>query len=474
MIKVSGERDQINIAKVYKAGQDHILRFWDELDYESRKKLLAQIDEIDFQLISRLAKTLGPEVKTKPSRELQCAPVIRCPSEENDVKARDEAIAAGKDALHAGRVALLTVAGGQGSRLGLDGPKGELGIGPITGKSLFQLFAEKIIALRKRYGIQLPWYIMTSESTDLPTREFFEQHNHFNMPRSKTVFFKQRMLPAVDRRGKILMSEKDEIFISPNGHGGALLALQESGSLNKIEEEGGDLIFYFQVDNPLVNIADPVFVGHHILQKANVSCKGIKKAYPSEKVGVFACVDEQVDVIEYSELTEEEQNERDEKGELVYGFGNAAIHVFSTDFLKKVLSSEQKLPYHVSFKEVSHIDKNGRHVQPRKPNGYKFETFVFDTLDFSEKTVIVEAARDDEFAPVKSNTGPDTLDNAKRLLTRMWGRWLSECGIDVPLDENGDVEGKIEISPLYALDQEELSQNVKAGTVFTGHLCLEP
>ncbi len=378
------------------------------------------------------------------------------------------------DEIRAGRVALLTVAGGQSTRLGLDRPKGEFPIGPITRKSLFQLFAEKITALRKRYGAQLPWYIMTSEATDSATRAFFERNSYFGMPRSKTVFFKQRMLPAVDRRGKMLMTRKDEIFMSPDGHGGSLLALQESGALAQMEEDGNDILFYFQVDNPLVVVADPAFIGHHLLEGAEVSCKAVRKAHPLEKVGVFASVDGKTVVAEYSDLSEEQQELQDEEGELVFGFGNLAIHLFSVDFLKRVLATEQKLPYHTSFKKIPHIDKNNHLVQPRKPNGYKFETFVFNTLEFSEKTLVVETLRADEFAPVKSTTGADTPENAVRMLTNMWGRWLAACGVHVPLDGKGDVQGVIEISPLFALDQAQLAENVKAGTEFTGQLCLEP
>jgi UDP-N-acetylglucosamine/UDP-N-acetylgalactosamine diphosphorylase len=474
MIKVSGERDQVNIAKVYKARQDHILRFWEELDYKSRKKLLAQIDRVDFQLVSRLAKKLGLKVQENQARILERAPVINMPRTPQERAAHQAAIEKGEEAIQAGRVALLMVAGGQASRLGFDRPKGEFGIGPITSKSLFQLFAEKIAALRRRYGSQLPWYIMTSESTDGQTREFFEQHSYFGMPKARTIFFKQRMLPTVDRRGKILLAQKNELFMSPNGHGGSLLALQESECLDRMEEEGTDLLFYFQVDNPLVVIADPAMIGYHIIKEAEVSCKGVRKTDPAEKVGVFANVNGKTAIVEYSELSTEEEELRDKEGELIYGIGNIAVHAFSTSFLKRVLAGEHKLPYHTSLRKVPYIDKKGHLVQPRKPNAHKFETFVFDALNFSEKTVVVEVARESEFAPVKSTTGVDTPENAIRLLSNMWGRWLAGCGVDVPFDKDGNAKGVIEISPLYALDRAELAENVKAGTRFTGRLCLEP
>jgi UDP-N-acetylglucosamine/UDP-N-acetylgalactosamine diphosphorylase len=473
MIKVSGERDQINIAKVYKAGQSHILRFWEELDYESRKRLLSQIDGIDFQLLTRLVKGLKSGVQ-KPRGELTGAGYFRLPQTPPERDRLKAAVEAGEEAIRAGRVALFTVAGGQASRLGFDRPKGEFGIGPITKKSLFQLFAEKTKALRNRYGAQLPWYIMTSEATDEPTKQFFEEHGYFGMPRASTTFFKQRMLPAVDRRGKMLLSEKDTIFMSPNGHGGSLIALHESGALKQMQEQGNDLVFYYQVDNPLVSIADPAFIGLHVLEEADISCKAVRKTVPQEKVGVFAQVDGKVVIVEYSELSEEEQEVRDASGELVYGMGNIAIHLFSTAFLKDVLSSEQSLPYHYSFRKAQYVDKNGRRVTPRKSNCYKFETFVFDALEFSGKTVVMETRREDEFAPVKSKAGQDTPENAARLLTNMWGRWLAASGVEVPFDEEGNVRGVIEISPLYALDQQELARNVKAGTKFAGQLCLEP
>lgn len=474
MIRVSGEHDQVNIAKVYKAGQSHILRFWDKLGYESRKKLLAQIDTIDFQLVSRLVKGLKANASEKLKKSLERAPVIRLAQTPEEHARREAALEEGEEAIRAGRVALLAVAGGQASRLGLDRPKGEFGIGPITGKSLFGLFAEKIIALRKRYHAQLPWYIMTSDATDEQTRDFFEQHNYFGMPRASTFFFKQGMLPAVDRRGKMILSVRDEIFVSPNGHGGSLLALQESGALQRMEQEGNDLLFYFQVDNPLVVIADAAFIGYHLLEGAQVSCKAVRKREPREKVGVFASVEGKTVIAEYSELSGEEQELTDENGELVYGVGNIAIHVFSRTFLKKAVGGEHRLPYHTSFRKVPYMDKSGRLVQPRKPNAYKFETFVFDTLDLSEKTVVMEVRREDEFAPVKSAAGGDTPRNAIRSLSNMYGRWLVQSGVDIPFDSQGNVEGVIEISPLYALDQVELKRKVKADMEFTGRLCLEP
>ena len=263
--------------------QQHVLHFWDELDATQREALTAQIQKIDFALLNRLIKNANKE-NGESSRQMLPAPVISLEEQQQLDKAMR---LKGEDLLRKGILVAFLVAGGQGSRLGFDGPKGILPITPIRKKTLFQLHAEKILASAQYYKVCIPWYIMTSEANHVQTVNYFEENSYFGLGKENIMFFKQEMLPAVDLNGKLILEEKHKLFMSPNGHGGSLKAIWDSGALTDMKQRGIEYLFYFQVDNVLLNICEPEFIGYHVANQAQMSSKVVRKAYPEEKMGVM-------------------------------------------------------------------------------------------------------------------------------------------------------------------------------------------
>ncbi len=388
--------------------------------------------------------------------------MIHIPETEDDVAAWQNALRVGERAVGAGEVAVFVVAGGQATRLGVEAPKGTLEITPIKGKSIFEHHAEKIRAVSKRYETRLPFYIMTSETNDAPTREFFEANEYFGLAPSDVFFFKQEMMPALDLDGKLMLDEKDHIFTSPNGHGGSISSLKSSGALADMRARGVKHIFYFQVDNVLIKMADPVFIGYHIEKRADMSAKVAPKRDPDEKVGVVCRTGAETTVIEYSDLPDEQKHARNRDGSLKFSAGNLAIHVLDVGFVEWLNEKEHSLPFHIAEKTTPFLDDDGRLVNPTKKNGLKFEKFVFDALNRARATAILEVDREEEFAPIKNATGEDSPDSALRLMTKLYAKWLEAAGVRVPRDSEGRVDSLLEISPLFALDAEELKQKLPA------------
>lgn len=461
------------LAAAQAAEQDHIFRWWDQLDAAGRERLLHQAAAIDFQLISDLAaRHLGatPE-KFKGTIEPAC--VVQLPRTEEQFAERRRMAAVGADAIRRGEAALFIVAGGQGSRLNFDPPKGTFPICPITNKSLFQVFAEKLTATSRRYGVTIPLYVMTSTINNAATMEFFEINDYFGLGRENVMFVVQGMLPTLDTSGKLILKGKDEVFLSPNGHGGSINALKDGGALDDMRRRGIRHISYQQVDNALVTSIDPVFIGYHVAAGAEMSLKVAEKRDAEEGLGVVGRVDGRLSVIEYSDLAPELMHARRPDGSLVYGAGNIAIHILDVDFVERLNQAGSGLPWHMARKATPFIDEDGKLVKPETANGIKFERFVFDALPQARAAVILESEREEEFAPVKNKQGPDSPATAKQALSNRYGRWLRQAGIEVPLDSEGNVDGKIEISPLFALDPEELAAKVSPDLKITGDLLLE-
>ncbi|NQT19620.1 MAG: UDPGP type 1 family protein [Planctomycetes bacterium] len=461
------------LARAQAARQGHIFRWWDQLDAAGREKLLRQTASVDFQLVSDLAARhlgAGPE---KFSGTIGLARVIPLPRTEEQFAERRRMAALGADAIARGEVALFIVAGGQGSRLKFDPPKGTFPICPITDKSLFHLFAEKLTATSRRCGVTIPLYIMTSTINNAATVEFFEINEYFGLGRENVMFVVQGMLPTLDASGKLILKRKDELFLSPNGHGGSITALKQGGALADMRRRGIRHISYHQVDNALVNSIDPVFIGYHVAAGAEMSLKVAQKRDAEEGLGVVGNVDGKLTVIEYSDLAPELMHTRRPDGSLLYGAGNIAIHILDVNFVERLNQAGSGLPWHVATKAVPFIDDSGKLVKPDKPNGIKFEMFVFDALPQAQAAVILESEREEEFAPVKNKHGQDSAATAKQALTNCYGRWLKQAGVEVPFDGEGNVDGKIEISPLFALDPEELAAKVSPDLKFTGELLLE-
>lgn len=465
--------EQKLIERVYEAGQGHVFRFWDELKDDSRRRLLNQLKEVDFDLLAELdRKFIQTQEGDRIQGKLEPADFIALPKSQQEKEAATQARLTGERALQQGRVAAFLVAGGQGTRLGFHGPKGLFPISPIKEKSLFQLHAEKILAMSKKYDVVIPWYIMTSETNHQQSIDFFEAHEYFGLNAQDVMFFRQEMVPALDPKGRLILDAKDHIFTNPNGHGGSLAALKRSGALDDMRRRDIDLIFYFQVDNVLVKICDPVFLGHHVERHAQMSAKVVAKTDPYEKVGVLGRVDGRLGVIEYSDLSDEQKEARNPDGTLRFGAGNIAIHVLNVEFVEQENQGGLQLPWHVAHKKIPCLDENGNLIEPDKPSGYKFETFVFDALGDAEEAVILEVKREEEFSPVKNAHGVDSPATARRDMINLYGRWLEMTGVQIPRDSQNHVKGEIEVSPLFALDAEELIEKVDPNLKFEGRLYL--
>ncbi len=449
-----------------KYGQEHLLTFWDKLDEGQRAELAADIGRIDFALFARVWPAFGktedafdPETFETPNA-FPASPSVDF--EATYTRARE----LGEQSLRGNRVAAMTVAGGQATRLGIDAPKGVFAIAPISGKSLFQLFAESIRAVNDRFGGTVPWYIMTSSANHNDTRSYFEEHSYFGLKPESVRFFQQGMMPVTDEAGKILLAEQHRVALSPNGHGGSLTALAETGMLQDLADRGVDYVSYFQVDNPLVLPVDPLFVGLHALERSEMSSLTVGKASDDEKVGLFVTVDGTLRVVEYTAISPEVARLRASDGTRKFDQANIAIHMFDRSFIERILRGGAgfSLPFHGAKKAVACVDlKTGRKLRPRKPNALKAEMFVFDALPLAQKPMLLYTERRERFSPVKNAEGVDSIATAKRDMVRRAAAWLERCGVGVPRRPDGEPDCEIEISPGYALDAGSLSQKQVAG-----------
>ena len=467
-------------ARLAQHGQEHLLRWWDDLDATARSRLIAEIEGIDLDLIDDLVRRL---VRAEAPAEFDPAAVrpvdvLRLPRTDGERVARRHAAELGAAALAAGEVAVVVVAGGQGTRLGFDGPKGTYPIGPVSAATLFQIHAEKIVALGQRHGRPIPLYVMTSPDNHEATAAFFAAHHNFGLDHVR--LFVQGQIPAVDRAtGKILLAEKGRLALSPDGHGGTLAALAapgpggSPGCLEEMRARGIRTIFYFQVDNPMVQVADPAFLGLHRQAGAEISFKVVEKVAPDEKVGVVVQVDGVPRVIEYSDLPAELAERRAPDGGLELWAGSIAIHVFERDFIERIATGGAHLPFHRALKKVKYIGDDGRPVDPPAPNAVKFETFIFDALPLAHRSALVETDRTVEFEPLKNATGPDSPATVRQRMSDLFAGWLEGAGAIVPRRADGSVPFGIEISPLYALDAAELKAKVPPGMEIKGPLYLK-
>lgn len=455
------------------SGQGHVFRFYDELSPDDQATLIEQAESIDLEELNELVRTLVLDsgTHTDDFSDMTPAPYTPLPENGGDPFLWGRAASAGEDAIRSGRVAAFTPAGGQGTRLGYDGPKGTFKVTPVEKKSLFQVFAEKIKAASVRYGVEIPWYIMTSSGNHEATVSFFEDNDFFGLESRNVKHFAQGTMPAVDFEGKILMSSKSEIALSPDGHGGALRALVRNGCTEDMRDRGIDCVAFFQVDNPLVRCIHPEFIGFHVLGESELSSKACIKAYAAEKVGVFVERAGKTQILEYSDLPDELAEATDDDGTLLYRAGSIAIHIFGRELIERVGSGTDasvKLPFHRANKKVPTIDPDGAPIDPTEPNGIKFEMFGFDALPFAKNAVVIETARADEFSPVKNAEGVDSPESSRKDQLRLFARWANQAGLAVPTDETGLPEFEFEVSPLFATTAEQFTEKVAAGGVEIG------
>jgi UDP-N-acetylglucosamine/UDP-N-acetylgalactosamine diphosphorylase len=437
-------------AKLEPHGQHHLLAHWDDLDEAGRARLAGQIEAIDLALMTELFReTAAAQDWAALARRAEPPPAIRIADRQRGRFTANEARDRGIRALEAGEIGVLLTAGGQGSRLGFDKPKGLYPIGPISQASLLQVHLEKALAAERRYGAAVPVYVMTSPVTHDEQVQFLEEHNRFGLPEDDLVVFCQGTMPAVDAKtGKLLLADKGELFLSPNGHGGTVAALAESGAIEHMRRRGVKHLFYLQVDNPIVPIADPEFLGYHLLTDSELTSMAVAKQSPRDKLGNFVAVDGRVQVIEYSDFPDDAAERRDAEGGLVFWAGSIAVHVFAVDFLERALALRDALPYHVAHKKVPHLDATGQLVEPSEPNALKFERFIFDLLPHAKNAIVVEYPEDEVFAPLKNAPGADrdTPEYVRRLMCDQHRGWLREASVEVA------DEVDVEISPLWALD----------------------
>jgi UDP-N-acetylglucosamine/UDP-N-acetylgalactosamine diphosphorylase len=450
-------------------GQEHVLRFWPELNEHHREALLAQTEDIDYaDLARRIEMFRAGGISAKFSGHLTAPEYVALPQNPAGEGRFDNARHAGEELIGAGKIGIVMVAGGQGSRLGYEHPKGMYPIGPVTDRSLFQLHAEKIIARGKRAGGRIPWSIMTSETTHEETVAFFREKKFFGIAESDVMFFQQEMIPAIDRNGKLILAGKHQIFMNPNGHGGTLKAMKDEGVLDWFAAKGVTDAYYFQVDNAGLEVADPAFLGFHAMAEADMSNKALMKIAPEDKLGNYGIIEGKLSVIEYSDFDPELAKLRDANGQLVYRLGSPAVHILNLDFVRRLNEGVFALPYHVAEKSVQCINENGELVTPKEKNGIKFETFIFDALPLTRQWMILEMSREREWAPVKNATGIESPGSTREFLTEMYAAWLESAGVKIPRAA-GKSKIKIEISPVFALDAAELKSKLNPKSVDPRH-----
>ena len=445
-------------------GQSHVLAFHSTLTPDQQRTLLAQAQDLP---ISELPKLITTYVTAKPSATLpsKLEPAKYYPfNHKSPTRPWDRlsALHAGEDLIRRGKVAAFVVAGGQGSRLGFEGPKGCYPAGCVTQKPLFAIFAENLLGAQDRYNVTIPWYVMTSPLNHAATVAFFEQHRFFGLHKDQVRFFPQGVMPSFDiATGKILLAAKGEIATNPDGHGGSIRALQVSGALADMKGRGIEHLSYFQVDNPLVNIIDPIFIGLHAAapdSSGEMSSKMVQKAGPDEKVGVFCLADGRTEVIEYSDMPAEISRATNADGSLKFNAGSIAIHVISVEFIERLATDPRfALPFHRAEKKIPHIDlATGQLVSPSTNNGIKLERFIFDALALCRSSIVYETDRNEEFAPIKNASGADSPATSSMLQSARAAKWLAMNDVQIASNPDGSPNCTIELSPRTAAAPEHL------------------
>jgi UDP-N-acetylglucosamine/UDP-N-acetylgalactosamine diphosphorylase len=422
-------------------GQQHLLEGLENLDAAARRAFLERLGSVDWEELGEAPEPPDPG-EVEPSRVVTLPELGR---------RREELVSAGEDAYRSGHVAVFIVAGGQGTRLGFPGPKGCFPLAPHSGKTIYQLQAEKVVSASRRVARELTLLVMTSPATDAETRSFFAAHDHFGLGPGRVHFFSQGTVPSLDRGGRALLAGPGRLLENPDGHGGAFAALVSSGHLERLQRDGVTHLVYLQVDNVLGPVDDPMLVGLALVEGADVVTKVLEKTDPDEKVGHLVRVGGRDRIVEYTELTPEETRARTADGALVYRWGSPAMHCWSVAFLADLAARRYALPLHRSPKPLTAwLDGERRAVE-----GWKYERFIFDLVPQAEISIGMEIDRETEFAPVKNAHGADSPATAVELAHRQYVGWLEAAGVSVSLPP----EARIEIGPLLGATREQFLAN---------------
>ncbi len=443
--------------RIRSADQESVIRYWDELDEESQIRFEKQLLKVDWNWVQSLNVSGVKSVDWDSlSARAEPAPAIELEREHSGIS-RAEATREGERLLRAGKVAQILVAGGQGTRLGFDKPKGLYPIGPLSQKTLLQLLIEKVIGASDFYETAIPVLIMTSPATHDETIEYLTANKRFGLAEDQCVVFCQGTMPAVDSEtGKLLLESKGRLFASPNGHGGMVQAFSDHGCLELLKSKGIESIFYGQIDNPLLQVCDALTLGYHHQLKSEMTSQVVRKIAATQKVGNVVSLDGKIQIIEYSDLPEAYAKQTDAEGKLKLWAGSIAVHVFETKFLERMIGQPESLPYHQASKKVPFVDDLGNAVEPGEPNAIKFEKFIFDLLPFAQNALAVEVLPRDGFAAVK-NAAPaetETPETTQSAMMDLYRRWLDGIGVHVEPDV------QVEISPLFAFNEKHLGRKI--------------
>ena len=398
------------VEKLNKYGQNHLLAHYNSLSNFDKKILLDEISKVNFDLIEDLYK--NKILKGINSKNFDLNPIVPLVLDNLGIDEIKELNNIGLSAISKNNVAVLLIAGGQGTRLGYEGPKGAFNLGLGDDTTLFKMQATDIKKLSLENNAQIPWYIMTSPQNHNETMDYFEKNNYFALDKKDIIFFKQEQMPSIDKEGKILLKSKCELSLNPNGHGGCISALRNYKLLDDMNNRGIKYIFFSSVDNYKAKMADPILLGACIKNDVDIAAKCIKKSNPEEKVGVFAYKNNVPSIVEYTELSDSHKYQIDahDKNELAYRCANINAFVFKLDFLEKALAGQEE--YHIAYKKIPYLNEDGQTAMPEKENGYKFESLYFDYFDFAKNMYLIEVKREDEFAPIKNLKGVDSLESA--------------------------------------------------------------
>lgn len=442
-------------------GQSHLFQFWNQLTTEQQSTLLQQVSSIDFEQLGRLFHGHETSIDWSELAKKAVPPdAIRLEVQgtHGQVPNPRDAIACGEQAIRQGKVGMILVAGGQGTRLGFDQPKGMFRIGPVSNRTLFAMHADSLRGAMLRYNVSIPLYVMTSPATDRATQTYFASHQNLGLSADELTVFCQGTMPAIDvTTGNVLLETKSTVALSPDGHGGIVAALDRQGILRSAAERGIEHFFYAQVDNPLVRACDPLLIGHHILAKSQMTTQVVAKRFATERVGNVVSIDGRTHIIEYSDLPDDVANRTNPDGTLALWAGNIAVHVLDRQFLVTAATESHSLPFHRALKAVPFVDANGEFVKPNAPNAIKFEKFVFDLLPTAAHAIVVEGEPSQVFAPVKNAEGAatDTPSATRDAIVRQHRQWLESAGMTIR-----DTV-RVEINPRWALDADDVRQKIQ-------------